>query len=84
MKSEELRENHNSEPDVSETRATEILKAIQSYALEVLGDENRANAWLNAPMPSLSYQTPISLLKTESGERRVRNLLNCIDYGVYS
>jgi putative toxin-antitoxin system antitoxin component (TIGR02293 family) len=53
-------------------------------ASEVLGSLAKARAWLHAENRALGGRSPIGLLDTEIGEQRVEDLLNRINYGIYS
>jgi len=57
---------------------------IAHMASEVLGSLAKARAWLHAENRALGGRSPIGLLDTEIGERRVEDLLNRINYGIYS
>lgn len=70
--------------EVSDSRKNELFEHILSRAQEVLEDSKRAEAWLYTPIPSLNYQIPMTLLKTESGAAEVEHILDCIDYGSFA
>lgn len=53
-------------------------------ASETLGSLTRAREWLHAPNRALGGGSPMSLLDTEIGEQQVEELLERIEYGVYS
>lgn len=57
---------------------------ITSLAAETLGSLEKARVWLHKENRALGEQSPISLLDTEIGERQVEDLLNRINYGVFS
>lgn len=57
---------------------------ITLFASETLGSLPKARAWLQKENRALGGHSPISLLDTEVGERRVEDLLNRINYGIYS
>jgi putative toxin-antitoxin system antitoxin component (TIGR02293 family) len=57
---------------------------IAQMACETLGSLPKARAWLHAANSALGGQSPISRLDTEIGEREVEDLLNRINYGIYS
>lgn len=62
-----------------------IPNQIYSAAVNLFeGDQEAAEAWLKAPAPSLGGQKPIDLLNTEEGKRQVLDLINRIEYGVYT
>ena len=43
-----------------------------------------ARDWLKKPNRALAGKTPIELLDTDAGTQQVYQLLNKIEYGVYS
>ena len=57
---------------------------IARLATVVLGSLEKARAWLHKQNPALGGNSPISFLDTEIGERQVEDLLNRINYGVFS
>jgi putative toxin-antitoxin system antitoxin component (TIGR02293 family) len=52
-------------------------------AIEVIGNRDEAMRWLGTPVPGLDYATPISLLGTSEGARRVEDVLGQIEHGVW-
>lgn len=57
---------------------------ITCLASVVLGSLEKARAWLHQGNQALGGNSPVSFLDTEIGERQVEDLLNRINYGVYS
>ena len=57
---------------------------VRALANRIFGDENKADAWLNRPNPSLSGQVPIDLLSDELGAAVVRETLEQIDHGIFA
>jgi len=60
-----------------------ILKSIFDLGRTVLGSDANVKKWIREPVFSLDGQTPLSLLKTESGRRRVESVLHQIEYGFF-
>lgn len=60
------------------------VASITLMASEVLGSTAKARTWLQRENRALGGYAPISLLDTEIGERQVEDLLNRINYGIYS
>jgi putative toxin-antitoxin system antitoxin component (TIGR02293 family) len=60
-----------------------VLESILALATSVLGSQDEVQRWLNSPVFSLEGQRPMDLIKTESGRRRVENVLLQIQGGVY-
>ncbi len=57
---------------------------ITLLARDVLGSLEKARLWLHKSNRALGGYSPFSFLDTEIGERHVEDLLNRINYGVYS
>ena len=60
------------------------ISNLYDRAIEVLGDQERAEAWLKKPNKALGMKTPLQYAETESGAREVENLLGRLEYGVFS
>ena len=67
----------------SQTVDLEAIVAVTARAIEVLGDREKALRWLRTPLPSLSDQTPISMLNTSRGIENVAGVLGRIERGVW-
>ena len=52
-------------------------------AIEVMGTQPDAEAWMRAPAIGLNQRIPINLIATDAGARIVRDHLTRIDHGVY-
>ncbi|MCP3978026.1 MAG: DUF2384 domain-containing protein [bacterium] len=76
-------------------KTTQLLSPIESdrlyrvarvtlQASEVLGSLEKARRWLHEENQALGGDSPVSQLDTEIGERQVEELLNRINYGVFS
>ena len=57
---------------------------VRVHAIEMIGDEEKAIAWLNTPNRALDGQRPLDLLDTDMGARMVEDIAGRIAYGVYS
>jgi putative toxin-antitoxin system antitoxin component (TIGR02293 family) len=62
---------------------TLILKSIFDLGKKVLGSDANLKKWIREPVFSLEGQTPLKLLKTESGRRRIESVLHQIEYGFF-
>ena len=60
------------------------ISNLYDRAIEVLGDQERAEAWLKKPNKALGMKTPLQYADTELGAREVENLLGRLEYGVFS
>ncbi len=61
----------------------QILESILELGKIVLGSEDELNHWLHSPVLSLDGKKPVDLIKTESGRRKVEEVLHQIEYGIY-
>jgi putative toxin-antitoxin system antitoxin component (TIGR02293 family) len=57
---------------------------ITQLSASVLGSMEKAAEWLRRPNRSLGGRAPVALLDTEIGAREVEEVLNRINFGVYS
>lgn len=60
------------------------LARIGSEAAGVLGSEEKAARWLHERNRALGGETPLALLDTEIGAKRVEDILGRIEHGVFS
>jgi putative toxin-antitoxin system antitoxin component (TIGR02293 family) len=60
-----------------------ILESILELGKQVLGSDEELNNWLHNPVFKLEGEKPIDLIKTESGRRKVEEVLHQIEYGIY-
>ncbi len=59
------------------------LARIADHAERVFGDPEKAARWLRKPVPALHGRTPVALLQTETGARKVEDELIRIDHGIF-
>jgi putative toxin-antitoxin system antitoxin component (TIGR02293 family) len=57
---------------------------IYVRGLDIFGDQETFEKWLQRPQMALGMQVPLSLLDTSEGFRLVGDLLSQIEYGFYS
>ena len=64
----------------------EILDTLRVYlqALQIFGDEQRAQEWLNSSVPALAGERPLNLFDTFEGRNLVRATLRKLEYGEFS
>lgn len=60
-----------------------VVESILEMGKRVLGDEEEVKRWLHRPVQALENQRPIDLMVSESGRRRVENVLLLIEGGAY-
>lgn len=60
------------------------LARVAAQASQTLGGKEEAFRWLHQPNPVLGHRTPLSLLDTDNGARKVEEVLGRIEHGVYS
>jgi len=65
-------------------RRSEARRRIVERASEILGGQEEALRWLNAPNRALGGQPPTVLLETDHGLQQVEEILGRIEHGVYS
>lgn len=65
------------------TDSLKILESILKLGEKILGSKEELNQWLHSPVFALDGKKPVDLLKTESGRRRVEEVLHQIEYGIY-
>jgi putative toxin-antitoxin system antitoxin component (TIGR02293 family) len=68
----------------AESDRTVRLARVYANAVEMIGDEQKAVAWLHTPNRALGGERPLDQLDTEVGAREVEEILGRIAYGVYS
>jgi len=59
-------------------------KEVFVRAVEVIGSESAAEAWMNEPCIGLDNEKPIDLVSTSAGAAAVKAHLNHIEHGVYT
>ena len=52
---------------------------VTTLAARVFGDRTKADHWLNRPSVQLGGRTPMEMLATDDGARRVEELLAQVD-----
>ena len=60
-----------------------VLESILKLGKKVLGSNEELNRWLHSSVFSLDGKKPVDMIKTESGRRRVEEVLHQIEYGIY-
>lgn len=68
----------------AESDRTARMARVYASAVEMIGDEEKAIAWLNTPNRALGGEKPLDQLDTDMGTRTVEDILGRIAYGVYS
>lgn len=61
----------------------ESREQIESLALRVFGDEEKAGSWLSSPKRIFDGKSALQLLETEAGFFRVKEALIQIDEGYF-
>lgn len=59
------------------------LVEVTARAIEVFGTLERAMRWIQTPVRALGDRTPISLLQSQEGMGRVRDVLGQVEHGVW-
>jgi putative toxin-antitoxin system antitoxin component (TIGR02293 family) len=60
------------------------MARVYANAVEMIGDREKATAWLGTPNRALGGDRPLDLLDTDLGARMVEDILGRIAYGIYS
>lgn len=68
----------------AESDRTVRMARVYANAVEMIGDREKAIAWLGTPNRALGGDKPFDLLDTDMGARMVEDILGRIAYGVYS
>jgi putative toxin-antitoxin system antitoxin component (TIGR02293 family) len=68
----------------AESDRTIRMARVYAHAVEMIGDEEKATAWLLTPNRALGGERPLDQLDTDVGARLVEDILGRIAYGVYS
>jgi putative toxin-antitoxin system antitoxin component (TIGR02293 family) len=68
----------------AESDRTVRLARVYANAVEMIGDEEKAVAWLGTPNRALGGERPLDQLDTDVGAREVEDVLGRIAHGVYS
>ncbi|UEM07838.1 DUF2384 domain-containing protein (plasmid) [Skermanella rosea] len=66
----------------SESERTERLARIVSRARAVWNDDGDAAEFLTRPHPLLEGRTPLEVVRSEVGAKRVEQILGALDYGL--
>lgn len=76
--------SHASRLTPAESDRTVRMARVYASAVEMIGDREKAIAWLGTPNRALGGDKPLDLLDTDLGARMVEDILGRIAYGVYS
>lgn len=70
---------------ISEQKADSlrVLESLLKLGINVLGSDDEFNHWLHNPVFALGGEKPVELIKTESGRRKVEEVLHQIEYGIF-
>jgi putative toxin-antitoxin system antitoxin component (TIGR02293 family) len=69
---------------MAESDRTVRMARVYANAVEMIGDREKAIAWLGTPNRALGGERPLDQLDTDLGTRMVEDILGRIAYGVYS
>jgi len=76
--------SHGARLTAAESDRTVRLARVYASAVEMIGEEEKAVAWLQVPNRALGGRRPLDQLDTDVGAREVEDILGRIAYGVYS
>jgi putative toxin-antitoxin system antitoxin component (TIGR02293 family) len=69
--------------NAAESEKSLRLARVIAKSCQVVGNEDKAKAWVLSPNVSLGGKRPIDLLETDIGAEQVHNVLQAIEWGVY-
>ena len=69
---------------VEETDKVLRLGRIAKQAIRVFGAAAKAHRWLRKPKRELNGETPVAFLASEEGARKIEEMLNRIDHGMFA
>ena len=87
MSDSTLRRRRNDEQPLSCIESERLVRYahLLSLATNLMDDdEDAARVWLSSPLPALAGATPLDVAVTETGARRVEELIVSLDYGMFS
>jgi putative toxin-antitoxin system antitoxin component (TIGR02293 family) len=67
----------------AKNRDEKLVDSILRTATKVLGTRDSGMRWLGTPVRGLDFATPISLLGTKDGVKRVSEILGQMEHGVW-
>jgi putative toxin-antitoxin system antitoxin component (TIGR02293 family) len=76
--------SQHSRLSAAESDRTMRLARVYATAVEMIGNKEKAVAWLRTPNRALAGERPLDQLDTDLGAREVEDVLGRIAYGVYS
>jgi putative toxin-antitoxin system antitoxin component (TIGR02293 family) len=76
--------SHGARLTAAESDRTVRVARVYASAVEMIGEEEKAAAWLQVPNRALGGKRPLDQLDTDVGAREVEDILGRIAYGVYS
>jgi uncharacterized protein (DUF2384 family) len=71
------------ETEIVKYQSEIYLRQAKIHALDVFGNSDTVQNWLQEKNPALEGATPAELLNTANGLERVIDLVNAIRHGVY-
>ncbi len=78
------RRSENELLTVEETDKALRLRRIAALAEQVFADRAKAHRWMRKPKRSLSGETPLAFLASETGARVVEEMLLRIEHGIFA
>jgi putative toxin-antitoxin system antitoxin component (TIGR02293 family) len=70
--------------DPGESDRVVRMARVIAHAIEILGDRDKAAAWVDRRNRALGGETPLSLLDTDIGVGEVEDVLGRMEHGVFS
>jgi len=70
-------------PVTAEAKLGMTIDPIIETIVEVMGDREKALRWLGTPVRALDFATPISIMATPAGKKRVLDVVGQMEHGVW-
>jgi uncharacterized protein (DUF2384 family) len=72
-----------SAPVTAEAKLGMTIEPVIETIVKAMGDREQAMRWLGTPVRALDFATPISMMATSSGKKRVLDVLGQMEDGVW-
>jgi putative toxin-antitoxin system antitoxin component (TIGR02293 family) len=71
------------ETEIAKYQSEIYLRQAKIHALDIFGNSNTVQNWLQEKNPALEGNAPVDLLDSAAGLERVIDLVNAIRHGVF-
>jgi uncharacterized protein (DUF2384 family) len=70
-------------PVTAEAKLGMTIEPVIETIVKAMGDREQAMRWLGTPVRALDFATPISMMATSAGKKRVLDVLGQMEHGVW-